>query len=444
MKNFRILLSVILITMFICGCSNPDETTPSASETIEDISSEVSNAISSKEIIFTTQYDIVECYNGCFIATTDNGNLYGMLNQNGDVAIDFIYKKLTFGSPKNNNMVYATNENGQGVLDFNGNVVIPLEYNKIKEFEKYNTYTFATKDDVIYAVYKDNTNKKINATVIRNDIEFLDPLSDSCYMATVSSQERIIYDFEGNTLASYKGLHPLANRVGENYICVQETIYNQEDNQYSTKMSFYDTNFNLCSTSKETNFDTNSFAITDNVNEEVGVVKLKNDEYALIEYATGNIISDKYIGDNSRGIRGIESFVNGKTFAKSDNGIIVLDENGKESLSLENPANHRMFTQGIAIVGINSNYNLYNINCEKILSESVYNYERLSNNYLIVENVNSEFALFNPYGEMLYDFGNISANEIYGKTKSMEYLNEEMYCAVVSNGVDNTVYIYMN
>ena len=143
MQKIKLLLSIVLIAIFIIGCSVTDVSEQGINVSVNDSNESEEN--SKNEISFNTQYEIVDCYNGYFIATTNNGELYGMLNQNGDVVIDFNYAELTFGEIKNNDIVYATNNNGQGVLDFNGNVVISLEYNQIKAFDKYNTYTFAKK-----------------------------------------------------------------------------------------------------------------------------------------------------------------------------------------------------------------------------------------------------------------------------------------------------------
>lgn len=434
-KHICTLISILLI-LSISGCSNNNDTNNYVNSNSYDVNSEnQTKNTNNKEINFTTPYDITECYLGYFIATTNDGRLYGMLDSNGNIVIDFTYDKLTFGADilkRRENIIYATTESGTGTIDFNENILIPFEFDEIKEYSKYCDYTFAKSKGDTYLISEDYTKSKIDIPLVRNDLLFINALSDNYFSAAISSTETAIYNLSCEQIATY--ILPFCKRVSENYICIQETINNE--GTFSSKLSFFDTNFNLCSTIENSDLNYNSMAISDYASNETGIAELTDGKKVLVDFSTGEIITSAY--------KNIGKFYNEKAFAiDSNSSLSIIDYTGKTITSYNDIQGAFKLTSGVAITSNSDTYRLYNRDGQDIFNERFYSYD-LTDEYLLIENLDGNYALINKHGNIAFDFGTITESTIYGYTKSNEFFNDDMYCAVIDNGESNTVYAYIN
>lgn len=402
MKKFICLIMIFVFAVLFVGCNNKDdiqyefETSSIVSDNIHSVFNNV-KAEKTKNITFSTEYEIVECCMGYFIATSNEGRLYGLLDSNGDIVIDFIYDNLTFGVNVRENVIYAKSEEGKGIIDFKGDIIIALEYDEIKEYEEFCNYTFAKKSGDIYLLLENLEERILEIEVVRNDMGFIYPLGDSYFLARNSPDGNIcdtIYDLDGQILLSHTGLPLMCDRVNKRYVAINEEYW--ENKTPYAKLSFYDNDFNLCST-----VDTESYIdFVENVSDETGIAELRDGEKVLVEYATGNVIKD------------------------FDPNI-----NSDDSISVQ----HKSDT-----------YRVYDSNGNDLFNERFYDVEELTNKYILLENLTGQKALINRYGEVMYDFGSITEDSIYGYVKEAEFLNEDMYCAVVGSDGNYTVYAYIN
>lgn len=86
--------------------------------------------------------------NGWFIARSKDNNLYGCLDSNGNIVLDFNYHQLTFDGDEN---IRATNEDGTSqIMDNAGNIVMTLEANE------YCVAMDEDRDFFLYCTYDNN------------------------------------------------------------------------------------------------------------------------------------------------------------------------------------------------------------------------------------------------------------------------------------------------
>ncbi len=402
MNKFISLIITLAIIVPSYGCSNQptsqNNTEPNSiiNENTESTPNNV-EIQNTKHITFSTNYEIVECYMGYFIATTNDGRLYGVLDSNGNVAIDFIYDSLTFGSNKSQrreNVIYASTENGKGIIDFKGNILVPMEYNEIQQYEKFCDYTFASKSNNVYLISKNYESTIMNITA-PGGLKGFRTLGDNYFVVVTGVAERIIYNLNAEKIYSYDNKLVLNDRVSEKYVCFSE-FYSENNTEYSIT-TIFDNDYNLCSTINEIYLRADSISY---VSEETGIVETQNGEKVLIEYASGNITKD------------------------FDPNII-----NDKTISVE----HKSDT-----------YRVYDSDGNDLFNERFYNAKEFSNEYVLLENLDGKEALINMYGEVMYDFGTITENSIFDYVKEQEFFNKEMYCAVVNNGNNYTVYAYIN
>lgn len=439
MKKHICTLISVLLSISICGCSHNNTNISNSNISLEQNKDFNSNSKQEesigKLITFTTPYDITECYLGNFIATTNDGRLYGMLDSNGNVVIDFTYDNLTFSTQdsgiRRENIIYATTEYGKGIIDFKGNTLVPFEFDWIQGYDKYSNYTFAKINNSTYIISDNYKKSEINISPDSS----IRQLGSNCFLVSKSIYEHSIYNMNGEvitTITNAQGLPLYIKQVSEDYICVQNPTV--KDGIYSANISFYDNNFDLCSTIENNELHPTEFAISEYVSEKIGVGKLLYDEKVLVDYSTGKIITQEY--------KNIGKFYDGKAFAIDKNSsLYVIDSNG----IVTNDYSHIEAFKTTSNVAVSSNsgtYRLYNKKGNDIFNERFYSVDS-TNEYLLVENLDGKYAFINGYGDIIFDFGTITDSTINGFTKSKEFFEDDMYCAIVDKGETYSVYAYI-
>lgn len=402
MKKLASLIMILTVVMSSFGCSkqptsqNNSEPNSIINENTESTPNNV-EIQNTKYITFSTNYEIIECYMGYFIATTNDGRLYGVLDSKGNTVIDFIYDSLTFGSNETNrreNVIYASTEDGKGIIDFKGNIIIPMEYDEIQQYEKFCDYTFASKSNNIYLLSKNHESTIIDITA-PGGLRGFRALGNNYFVVVTGVVDRVIYNLKAEKIHSFENKPVLYDRVSEKYVCFSE-FYLENNKEYSIT-TIFDNDYNLCCKINEIYLRGDLISY---VSEETGIIELENGEKALIEYATGNITKDFD-----------PNIINDKT---------------------------------ISVKSKSDTYRVYDSNGNDLFNERFYNAKEFNNEYVLLENLDGQEALINMYGEVMYDFGTISENTIFEYVKEEEFFNKDMYCAIVNNGNNYTVYAYIN
>lgn len=87
---------------------------------------------------------------------------------------------------------------------------------------------------------------------------------------------------------------------------------------------------------------------------------------------------------------------------------------------------------------------LYDIEGNELFDERFYDVEDFNNGCVMVENVDNNYALISPDGDVLVDFGSFTEDSIYGNAIKTQLLADDMYCAVTSNSnSENEVHAFV-
>ncbi|MCD8025688.1 MAG: WG repeat-containing protein [Clostridiales bacterium] len=439
-RVISIILCLILFGTAACGCSggssslSADGSAADSSDNAAELqtSSEESDNTQS-EIGFTTPYEIIECLSGYFIATSNDGKLYGMLDSNGNTVIDFEYDELSFGSQDKAEYVSAYLEGKYGTLDLNGNVMVPLEYAQALDFESYLNYTDAVKDGDNYIVSKDGS------TVITPalDSNYLNVLSDNCYYATKLEDTGSIggfYDMEGNLLlGDVREYRPKS--VDGNYILWGEYTWDTSGRIASTQIELYDASMNYIADIGEVGgiiaatLSANLTVVTN----DVGL--FKGSTYYLINCSDGSVCSDSYED---------AEVYDEKVYGYSTDGgnLCMVDSDGTVLKTYE--SGMKIIARNIIKKTSGDTTRLYDVEGNELFDERFYDVEDFNNGCVMVENVDNNYALISPDGDVLVDFGSFTEDSIYGNAIKTQLFANDMYCAVTSNSnSENEVHAFV-
>ena len=81
--------------------------------------------------LFDSEYIPVACHDDRFIVRNDSGNLYGVVNEDGNSILPCEYEKISFENMKSQTVLKVMSKGSYGIFDLNGIEHIPCEYTDI-------------------------------------------------------------------------------------------------------------------------------------------------------------------------------------------------------------------------------------------------------------------------------------------------------------------------
>lgn len=152
-KDFRNVFSILFVTLFLCSCGNkqisdsPDlnndtpnseilvESNTDASTDdlpVEEITTSDENSDTMMQALFVTENIPVASCENRFIVRNDSGNLYGLLNREGEIIMPCKYEKIRFRQMKSQTVLEVMSKGSYGVFDLDGTELLPCEYTNIR------------------------------------------------------------------------------------------------------------------------------------------------------------------------------------------------------------------------------------------------------------------------------------------------------------------------
>ena len=296
---------------------------------------EKSNFFGNSSESFYIDIDGNEYYKGAELYFTENRAVkldtalkkFGYIDFDGNKITDFIYD--TWDDYKNGYVVVGIKNAGKtlyGVLDINGNQVIPCEYNKIERDSFKENFFFAYKNNAEYVI---NTNGEVIAEYTENGkIRFVN-LNDLTNLGEIDSENvKFFHDLILIVRNESDGKYEVYNMLGEKKTDTRyDDIAKTYDDNYRVKVSnnYYivDNNFNVVKDiTKLFEIDPKLSNIVNN-----RAVFKKGNQYGVIDF-DGNIIIEP-IYDNID-IR--DEFI----YVYKDDEVGTLDKDGNEVFKLSN------------------------------------------------------------------------------------------------------------
>lgn len=152
---------------------------------------------------FITDYQIIDCAAGYYIAIDNDAGKFGLLDSRGFTLIDFDYDGISFSpDAERHGFVYVDREGKWGMTGYDGTALLPAEYDSIVPFEPGLNLTTAQKGDDYYIISADGS-----ASMIDNYTGLLDEHPGSAQSAFFAAAEdivvqRLTLDYEDD---SYNG-----------------------------------------------------------------------------------------------------------------------------------------------------------------------------------------------------------------------------------------------
>lgn len=465
MKKKIVLFTVILgWQLCLSGCNTKDDfsTFEDTTDVQENTSEEEQqdsfinkNFVQTKE--FSTEYSIEEEKDGYFVVSKLSGKLYGLLDSTGSEVMEVEYDSISFPESENGDAVIVELEGKYGIYSYQGELILPIEYEKISCDGRYAEY---------YLVQKDGRQSivDLDGKLIRNLSGVYDKLIGDSFLTVCKgsgSLERFyeeVYDLNEKALlleGDPRSTSGMAFEIkdAKNIIGL---YYKGEDDGWSDEgkdsmIELVDENGNkvLSYTFPYDNFYEYEHMFPFSI-EDGGkwvVLYYPRSVYAnnlvLCNLATHEILENNYLN--------IVYTEDGTIFASYlDTGtheyrIDIIDSKGKIKSSIECEQNQNIpILQGndMILSQTGETYRIYNENGMPVTDERYLSAE-LIGQYVIVSDLNGEYGIMDCNGEMRVPFGKVEdGRSIEGSKWEELYTIDDKLYIVLRQGDGSRVLIF--
>lgn len=384
-KKIRIIGIVLTFCFFFSGCSK--ENTSKNTNLVEEI---LENKVKSGDIAFSTKYRIEDYQEGCFIVSKSNGLLYGVLDDEGNEIMPLKYDNIEFLDTNTKQFLVIEYEGAKKIIDSKGEIIIDKDISSIQyklpvEYGE-NTPCFIYRDSGKMILYKENGDIILELDYGIHDETVINFISDKYF---VVSQTDINWESQNKVETNGKGV----------------TLYDME----GKKINSWD----------NCNMFNRLFIDEDKV---FFYVVSENAYHKKIVDKNGNVEED----ENVYGMKELENAIKADLYPNYT-GEIDTDKN---TYTLENNILYKS----------NKIWKLVDKDGKAIYDERYYDCEEINKCYLL-KNEDNEICLINSKGIKLIDYGYLTkkTDEIYFKTtrlteKTLFASAEKAYILVENNG----------
>lgn len=443
-------------------------------------------AFAKTEPKFTKNYEIAGGANGYFIAK-DTNEKYGLLDEEGEEAIPFSYDEMEFPEDTDKyEYVKVKQNNAWGILDYNGDPIIEVKYQKISQYENNNE---------IAAAYNGNTTELFNLkgkkqkkelsgeyTVVSDDVfigksnegqeDIKNEKDNSLINLTENKLIQEQKDEEGNVKKDKN-----VKKMGDYYVAQKYLT----DGQCSTVgqldvdsyVEIYQKNKKKADVMPEEDWDDTE----NNIKEQVSLklVQVVSDHSMLLRFEkTGDKNSGYYViynfnkddntGTFSEQYEKVGTFVDGKAFAVTNDKskrLYIIDENGKRgdkevsindytsnTDSLENTNNDKDDSKNtnsdidntfIRFKKDDKQFKLYSLLKGKEQKGVWKEVNFLKHGYVLLCNEDDQYGIIDKNGKTLVRFGEFSKEEL-----EKAYCESNSVTVIKKNADKEEVYYYQS
>lgn len=438
-----VILSLEAFSMSGCGEENNQEEGNVESKTqnnIETVTEEKNNENSrhndNSSTGFFTEYTVEDAKDGYFVVSKLDGDLFGMLDSYGNEILPLEYDHIIFPNSKESQAVIVEKEGKFGILDYSGKVILPIEYNSIDDPEVNGTLYLVEKEGVQSIV-------KLDGAIYKELAGKYDDLLADCFLVKLRSETMEAYGLDEQVLLTAK------NEPGGAYFYDWDTV-----NGYlgicdigSSTMDIMDLEGKVTMT-----FPFAQEGQTYGMISDIGLGNLvrieyssngdplNNCHYKLINIAQGSVTDKDYnqITGNEEAVFAL--YINHDT----DTSIVdIYDLEGKIMKSVEFDSNSVITEVGNPLIKVEygNTCRLYDSAGEDVSGERYLNAEPV-HNFWIVQNLEGEYGLMDPEGQMRINFGEIGDESYQGKEWEDTYVFEDTFCIVTESNNECNVWLF--
>lgn len=431
-----VFISALMLSLSGCNSNIDSDTKVQESNTIdsaepneEEIDSQEENEVASTG--FSTEYTVENAKDGYFIVSKLDGALYGLLDSYGNEVLPLEYDNITFPESSEAKAVIVEVEGKKGVFDYKGNEIFPVEYDNISSRGTNSTMYLVQKENVQRLMtLSGEEEKKLQGTydAVLSDAFLVQGFArnfelDSA-MSVYSLDEELLckLDLEKEDIRSglplfMEGVDGLMEVFSnDNY----SSLMDKEGKiLYTTATPTDGRNFGIYGLENN-----NLFRIYSNGKEKLynlSTGQTGEEEYKEIIYADKNLV-----------------------FAvREDGNVDVYDMNGEKGKTLDLSAEHIIVNNNTALIvaKYGETYRIYDKDGNELSDNRYLDVEPIEN-YWLIQNLEGEYGLIGPGGEMVIPFGEVGEETYNGLEWKDVYSFNDTFCIVTESSSGSNVWLF--
>ncbi len=464
-KRMLSLLLALIMAVLLCACSGDDSSysddTGNSNNQSQQSNASTSPESNSTQSLFTTEYIPVASSQGYFIVRNQSGNLYGLVDSKGEFVLPCEFEKLSFYKSKSQTVLKVMSKGSYGVFDLNGVELIPCEYTEIRLSDYYDSCivkTFVNKFGLLdfdgntilpieFDVLKFGYGKIIAAAKNANEQE-------AACVAAYSPDGKLIKDFAWDKrhivdIVIGNGENLLSVNYSLGYLNLEYLTLNGKAIWGDTRVVgdhifyFHDNNLNVRDI--YTQQETFVWSFPEGQNSQQSIIRTAysyvdpiNNVESVDLFVVGVIDDDQGDGYHIRVTFGdridtisynaddfsiifdwdntIGKFYNGVAMVFPQSGYLyTINSKGGKLKEIRAPYTNReksFLLRNAAVLNNNDFYSIIDFDGNMLLSEKGYsNVQKLNGGIYLVTDQNGQLGLINEYAEELVPCGGITSIE---------------------------------